>query len=155
LNRHLLDPALSTAGGDPAVRRIGAGGPSHSSAGWALPVSTAAPHLARGLIRGWACPQHHGDTGAGLLVVSELVTNAVVHGEGPIALGVRCTDNGTTIAVTDGGPRLPIIPTTAPGTDALTGRGLWMLVALADDWGIRADAHSKTIWFVVTRTRIV
>jgi anti-sigma regulatory factor (Ser/Thr protein kinase) len=150
MNRPLLDPGSSVAGGDPAVRRIDTGGPSHSSAGWPLPASAAAPHLARELIHRWACPQHHGDSGAALLLVSELVTNAVVHGEGPIELSVRCTGNGTIIAVTDGGPRLPVIPATAPGADALAGRGLWMLVTLADDWGIHTDAHTKTIWFVVT-----
>lgn len=35
----------------------------------------------------------------------------------------------------------------APGADALAGRGLWMLVTLAEDWGMRADADTKAIWF--------
>lgn len=45
------------------------------------------------------------------------------------------------------GPATPPIPAKAPGADPLAGRGLWMLVTLADDWGMRADADTKAIWF--------
>ena len=47
------------------------------------------------------------------------------------------------------GPATPPIPAKAPGADALAGRGLWMLVTLADDWGMRADADTKAIWFAM------
>ena len=36
--------------------------------------------------------------------MSELVTNAVGHGAGPIELTVRCAETRAVIAVTDGGP---------------------------------------------------
>ena len=114
-----------------------------------MPATPAAPHLAREFVRTWACPDHLVDSHEALLLVSELVTNAVVHGEGPIQLTVRCAETRAVIAVTDGGPRLPVIPAKAPGADALAGRGLWMLVTLADDWGIRADPDTKTIWFAM------
>jgi anti-sigma regulatory factor (Ser/Thr protein kinase) len=83
------------------------------------------------------------------LLVSELVTNAVVHGQGPIRLTVRCAETRAVIAVTDGGPGLPVIPTTPPAADALAGRGLWPLVNLAEDWGIRPHVETKTIWFAM------
>jgi anti-sigma regulatory factor (Ser/Thr protein kinase) len=114
-----------------------------------LPVSGAAPHLAREFVRIWACPDHLVDPQEACLLVSELVTNAVVHGQGPIRLTVRCAGTRAVIAVTDGGPGLPIIPATRPPTDALAGRGLWLLVNLAEDWGIRAHAETKTIWFAM------
>jgi hypothetical protein len=114
-----------------------------------LPVSPAAPHLAREFVRDSACPRHLADPEEALLLVSELVTNALVHGKGPMDLTLRCEGARTIIGVSDGGAGLPVFPATAPAVDATAGRGLWMLVVLADDWGVRSDTHAKTIWFAL------
>ena len=80
--------------------------------------------------------------------MSELVTNAVVHGAGPISSRCDARDprghrrHRRWLATTGHSGE-------GPGADALAGRGLWMLVNLADDWGLRADADTKTIWFAM------
>jgi anti-sigma regulatory factor (Ser/Thr protein kinase) len=145
----MIEPGSAVDGRGPAYRGVGASGHTRAAARCLLPATPAAPHLAREFVRTWACPDHLVNAQEALLLVSELVTNAVVHGEGPIELTVRCAETRAVIAVTDGGRRLPVIPAKAPGADALAGRGLWMLVTLADDWGIRADPDTKTIWFAM------
>jgi anti-sigma regulatory factor (Ser/Thr protein kinase) len=86
---------------------------------------------------------------AAQLVVSELVTNAVLHApESPtISVGLRLTEDLVRVLVTDGGldeaqRRAQPDPWTAE-----TGRGVWLVDAFADRWG--TDSHGrdgKTVW---------
>jgi anti-sigma regulatory factor (Ser/Thr protein kinase) len=110
----MIDPGSGVSGRVPALRGVGANGPTRAAARCLLPVTPAAPHLAREFVRTWACPDHLVNAQEALLLVSELVTNAVVHGEGPIELTVRCAETRAVIAVTDGGRRLPVIPAQEP-----------------------------------------
>lgn len=73
----------------------------------------------------------------GRLIVSELATNALVHGDGPIVLRVfRDERDGLpVIEVWDGGEGRPVM---RPENYAATGgRGLLMVAGLAHDWGVR------------------
>ncbi|MCP9956715.1 ATP-binding protein [Streptomyces sudanensis] len=80
------------------------------------------------------------------LLTSELVTNALVH-----------TAHGAVVTATlDGGvlrvevrdfapePPAPRVPAPDGGTH---GRGLLLVQALADEWGVRAQGVGKTVWF--------
>ncbi|MEV7124441.1 ATP-binding protein [Streptomyces sp. NPDC093260] len=85
-----------------------------------------------------------------VLVVAELVANAVLHGRVPgrdFALSLSC-DAGrgiVRIEVTDTHPALPARK--APGTDEDGGRGLLLVDALAADWGVRDRlGPGKTVW---------
>lgn len=78
------------------------------------------------------------------LVVTELVTNALLHGTAPVVLRVERMDGGVRFAVHDTNPRLPVRP--RPSTDGLTGRGLALVAALATGWGIEPDESGKTVW---------
>lgn len=85
------------------------------------------------------------------LVVSELVTNAVRHGLVPGRLvEVRMTyDLAKTVVieVSDAGDRRP--PATVPedpGDSAESGRGLALVAAFTDAWGIRDREVGKTVW---------
>jgi anti-sigma regulatory factor (Ser/Thr protein kinase) len=86
---------------------------------------------------------------AARLVVSELVTNAVLHApESPtISVGLRLTDRAVRVLVTDGGldePEHRAQPD--PGT-AEAGRGVWLVDAFADRWGTETDGREgKTVW---------
>jgi anti-sigma regulatory factor (Ser/Thr protein kinase) len=83
-----------------------------------------------------------------LLIVSELVTNAVRHGEGDIVLGLDLRPDRVRIEVRDDGAGLPVVPSEHPPTDRPAGRGLLIVAATAADWGIeRTDGDSgKTVW---------
>ena len=85
------------------------------------------------------------------LVVSELVTNALLHGDPPVALRVHAdTATGTAhVEVQDGGHRLPA---RAHGSsDGLTGRGLALVAKLASSWGVESlpDGAGKLVWAAV------
>ncbi|MFD9291741.1 ATP-binding protein [Streptomyces sp. NPDC060030] len=87
-------------------------------------------------------------------IVAELATNAAVHGRVPgrdfrLRLAVL-RDALLRIEVTDArGERLPPAPGTLdlPGGEAESGRGLLIVGALADRWGIDVGpAPRKTVW---------
>ena len=82
-----------------------------------------------------------------LLVVSELVTNAVIHAGTEFT--VSCTHLGTAIrlAVRDcyPGRALPAM-IIEPGTDRTSGRGLLLCASLSASWGVEYDQAGKTVW---------
>lgn len=87
------------------------------------------------------CP-HLSDDAA--LVVSELVTNAQLHGELPGCLRLRLRRDRLRIEVEDRGRTLP-----QPGglaEHAVTGRGLGLVSALARDWGVDPVPGGKVVW---------
>src|SRR5262249_7027891 len=76
------------------------------------------------------------------LVVSELVTNAVVHARTPIELDVVVKDSTLRIEVTDYGADRPHVWARA----ANGGRGLPIVESLADRWGVLDLGSGKTVW---------
>lgn len=78
------------------------------------------------------------------LVVSELVTNAVVHADSGCAVIVNRGEGGVRIEVQDQGPGWPDRQT--PGASAEGGRGLMIVSALSTAWGIQAADRSKSVW---------
>jgi anti-sigma regulatory factor (Ser/Thr protein kinase) len=85
------------------------------------------------------------------LAVSEIVTNAVLHGREPITLRLFVTGTGVRVEVHDGSPVSPAFSMLDP--TAVTGRGLLLVSAVSDGWGVDPDDHGKTVWFVLDRVR--
>lgn len=86
-----------------------------------------------------------------VLVVSELVTNAVLHAEGPIDVEVVVTDepteggaSGVRIVVSDASPTAPVLRNY--GNAASTGRGLALIAQLARRWGVDMKGAGKAVW---------
>jgi anti-sigma regulatory factor (Ser/Thr protein kinase) len=80
------------------------------------------------------------------LLVSELVTNCVLHAHSIITLAVDCTDDTLAVAVSDDADDLPEVRT--PSDDSHNGRGMWLVDALAGDWGIEPrPTGGKIVWF--------
>ncbi|MFD6419029.1 ATP-binding protein [Streptomyces sp. NPDC060194] len=79
--------------------------------------------------------------------VSELTTNALLHGVPP-GRGFRLTLTlgaaTLRIAVDDSGPGVPVA--TAPAPDHPSGRGLLLTAALAARWGVSPRDPGKTVW---------
>jgi anti-sigma regulatory factor (Ser/Thr protein kinase) len=82
------------------------------------------------------------------LLVTELATNAVMHAHSPIRLTVESDDESVRVEVRDDDPR-PIGRPVAPDAEATSGRGLWLVDALARSWGVNCNDRGKTIWFEV------
>ncbi|MEV7869598.1 ATP-binding protein [Streptomyces sp. NPDC088124] len=83
-----------------------------------------------------------------LLGVSELLTNVLRHARTPDArIAVRAGANGVYVVVSDLDRRLPVIRATGPLSE--DGRGLAMLEALADVFGVTATPSGKDVWFRV------
>ena len=84
-----------------------------------------------------------------VLLVSELVTNAVVHARGPICLTVHTDAHWVRIEVEDPGHRRPV--RRAATLDAVDGRGLLVVDKLATDGGTEQRATHKVVWFEISR----
>lgn len=90
----------------------------------------------------WA-PAGAGD--AAELVLSELVTNAVLHSEGPLRVSLSHRSGCLVIEVVDGnGHGVPTIRYYS--TDAATGRGMHVVARLSSAWGVRHLAAGKGVW---------
>ncbi|MFC4787351.1 ATP-binding protein [Nocardioides sp. MAHUQ-72] len=79
------------------------------------------------------------------LVVTEVVTNALVHAGTRIDVATALGETGLRVEVSDGSDQLP----TVRHNDALagTGRGLRLLQSTVDRWGVDSHDAGKTVWF--------
>ncbi|MFI2348240.1 ATP-binding protein [Streptomyces sp. NPDC019443] len=82
-----------------------------------------------------------------LLVVSELVTNACLHAEGPEALKVGCDGKVLRLEVSDRGTGQPA-PRTPHRAGRPGGHGMFIVQRLCMDWGVVRipGAPGKTVW---------
>ena len=81
------------------------------------------------------------------LLVTELVSNAVLHSESDrVALDVRPGDRQVHVTVLDEGPGFD------PGDVASGGFGLVLLAQLADRWGADRRNGRSAVWFLLRRT---
>jgi len=87
------------------------------------------------------------------LGVSELVTNALLHGEPPITVRMRGTVEHPRVEVRDSSTEAPILPSQPldrPETDDLLltfGRGLTIVARCSDAWGAEIEEDGKVVWF--------
>lgn len=79
------------------------------------------------------------------LLVSELASNAVLHGRTSFAVALRVLDDRVRVSVSDQDPRPPVIERNQP--TAVTGRGMLLVESLASRWGVEPTDSGKTVWF--------
>jgi anti-sigma regulatory factor (Ser/Thr protein kinase) len=86
------------------------------------------------------------------LLVSELVVNAVLHAHTEARLSLRYDGSVLHVEVADGSTAVPRRRAYSP--TATTGRGLMIVDAVADSWGVEVDAaaRSKRVWFDLAMT---
>jgi anti-sigma regulatory factor (Ser/Thr protein kinase) len=88
----------------------------------------------------------HGDEVEALtLAVSELVTNALVHGSGPIEVMLTAEDGTVRVEVADQGGGRPKLVQPEPVL-ASRGWGLRLVDGLADEWGSVSQGARTTVW---------
>lgn len=110
-----------------------------------LSRTPAAAAIARRFARSFGTGDSNFDTVE--LLVSELVTNAVLHAEGDPELTIRDLGDRIRVEVSDTSPRPPQIdPPNLTG-----GRGLQLVDTLAARWGTDRRPAGKTVWFEVDR----
>lgn len=86
-----------------------------------------------------------------VLVVSEMVTNAVRHAAPPVGLEIEAADDAVVVAVWDGSPQAPVAR--EADLDAEGGRGMLLVDLLSDEHGVRAQPPGKAVWARLLRRR--
>lgn len=81
------------------------------------------------------------------LLVSELVTNSIVHAHSNVEVSVAVASDLVRVAVFDSSLEPPV--RRAEGSAATSGRGLLMLDALSSAWGIDFTSGGKSVWFEI------
>lgn len=110
----------------------------------ALPLGVHAVAEARRFVERALARWEREDDGTVALVVSELVTNAVLYGHGAGTVLLRIADDHVTVEVSD---RSATLPTTRPTTDdAEIGRGMHIIEATSLSWGVRPQREGKVVW---------
>ncbi|MEU9213750.1 SpoIIE family protein phosphatase [Streptomyces sp. NPDC048415] len=110
---------------------------------WRLPdaVMHARRFTARTL-RGWKVEEA---ADAVLLVVSELVTNALVHTQGPVHVDLMLRADRVRVCVSDTSPRAPAKPVIVDW-ESTGGRGLVLVEAMSESFGSVPVAGGKQVW---------
>ncbi|MFE5294803.1 SpoIIE family protein phosphatase [Streptomyces sp. NPDC056632] len=106
----------------------------------------AAREQVRQLLHDWSDPDQ---VDSAVLMVSEMVTNVLVHTDGDALLVAEVVCLGTArrlrVEVADASDELP--HRRHPGEMASSGRGLILMEMLADAWGVDPRGEGKAIWF--------
>ncbi|MCO5970356.1 ATP-binding protein [Actinoallomurus soli] len=113
---------------------------------WSLPSSppsvARARHLTADQLAGWGFAEHR-ETAE--LLISELITNALQHGVGPIRLNIRFLGGVLRFEVADAGPRYPRMRPVDDEDEG--GRGLHLVESLSSRWGYARATIGKVVWF--------
>jgi anti-sigma regulatory factor (Ser/Thr protein kinase) len=109
-----------------------------------LPADPQSARLARDFVRIHLVAHHLGHLAWDVpLVVSELAANAIVHARTEFIVSVTALTRSVVVAVSDkAGWGLGA----APGGLNAGGRGLLLVEALSDQWGIAQDGDYKSVW---------
>ncbi|MGW2257116.1 ATP-binding protein [Streptomyces sp. NPDC004749] len=109
-------------------------------------------HALREMLRHWPEPD---SAAVAELLMSELVTNALVHTESGAVVTATVADWRLRVEVRDfkAGLPKPAEPARPAPEEATHGRGLALVRSLADDWGIRARPLGKLVWFELNGER--
>jgi anti-sigma regulatory factor (Ser/Thr protein kinase) len=81
------------------------------------------------------------------VMVSELSTNALLHASGGFDVAVDRSELTVCVSVIDRGDGTPVVQ--SPKFSEPHGRGLRIVAALSDEWGVSATSDGKAVWFRV------
>ncbi|MGN6089014.1 MAG: ATP-binding protein [Actinomycetales bacterium] len=115
-----------------------------------VPPTLTAASVARGVVRqllhAW---QLSSAVDAAQLVVSEMVTNAVRHvgGEASFELTIEAAGDEIRLALADGSSVRPLIRELRD--DSLGGRGIALIEALTERWGVEDHEGGKRVWVIL------
>ncbi len=117
---------------------------------WMLPSDPSAASQARGHVA-QACAGLPDDTVyTARLLVTELVSNAVLHGRGQVRVTVQRNHAGVRVEVHDESPLPPVVVRRLPMAEH--GAGLRLVSAMAGSWGsepLGDGRPGKSVWFTL------
>jgi anti-sigma regulatory factor (Ser/Thr protein kinase) len=99
----------------------------------------------RAALRDWKVPV---DLDIAVVLTSDLVTNAIIHGDGEtLTLAIRCSRGRLRIDVYD---KSRSLPTNSDGpADSRAASGLVLVAALSTDWGSFRTPAGKAMYFTL------
>ncbi|MFF3767718.1 SpoIIE family protein phosphatase [Streptomyces sp. NPDC001922] len=110
---------------------------------WRLPDAVLhARRFAARKLRAWGLEE---EVDAALLVVSELVTNALLHTQGAVRLDLTLGVDRLRVAVSDSSPRAPAKPVIVDW-ESTGGRGILLVEAMSSAWGSVPVSGGKQVW---------
>ena len=113
-----------------------------------LPLDHTAAARARQFVartlESWDCADAIADAE---LLVSELVTNAILHARSPAVVSIAREQAGLRVAVCDSSTAPPRVRDYGPS--AVTGRGMLLVDRIARRWGVDMNGNGKCVWFEV------
>jgi anti-sigma regulatory factor (Ser/Thr protein kinase) len=114
-----------------------------------LEMDQTAPRTARHFIQEATCEAHNASVlDDAMLLVSELVTNAVRYGSPPVTAEIECVGtSGMRVRVTDGNTG-DVQPRHADTYDE-SGRGLELVDLVSAEWGVEPADSGKAVWFAL------
>ncbi|MFI6577576.1 SpoIIE family protein phosphatase [Nocardiopsis sp. NPDC050513] len=120
-------------------------------------TAAAAREFVHDTLLSWGVPEPFDDV---ILLVSELVTNAVVHARSALEVAVRRVDGCIEVMVTDSAPDRavpqagPLRVDAAPSSGDARGAGLGLALAsaIASSWGVSYGRDDKAVWFRIEDT---
>jgi anti-sigma regulatory factor (Ser/Thr protein kinase) len=122
-----------------------------------LAAAAVARSVVEDAIRAWRVPV---DPDVAVLLTSELVTNAVMHGSPTpgtfVLLTIACDPSGLRVDVHDGSGDLPVLDAgliDEPLAEAETGRGLLLVTSLSAEWGFYRTPTGKAVYFTLELQR--
>lgn len=110
-----------------------------------LPPDTESPRRARRLVAAALSHDPSEVVEVVTLLVSEAVTNAVLHAGTEVRVRIGRDGASVRVEVADESTDEPHVRHHSP--DAATGRGLVLIEELADSWGLQTSADGKVVWF--------
>jgi anti-sigma regulatory factor (Ser/Thr protein kinase)/anti-anti-sigma regulatory factor len=127
--------ALAAAADEPEPRRIRVR---------LRPVPDACRQVRQVVTQACAAWQHKELASTAALIATELVANVVRHAHTTMEFTLGLRDGRLCVTVRDGSRRLP--RTADPGVRDAGGRGLHLVRALTDSWGVLPTTDGKVVW---------
>ena len=108
-----------------------------------------ARRFAAKVLASWGC---EGVEDAVLLLVSELVTNAVIHAHSDVEVVLRLRPERVRVEIVDAAAEY--VQRRDAASEDQSGRGMALTEALASAWGVDTLVAGKSVWFEVDRTDV-